>query len=219
MVFGEELMKISKILKLIALLMAMLSVASCLCGCLDLDEMAIDFGLYDEKKKVNDKFEVMLREKLGFTCTDDEAQKSVFKGDSAIFHIRIDNGYVYMGNTAGATYDAATGTLKIDSVEAPTTIDVLVGNQNDLYCVELSAPSDIRVEFRKGGPWSETPEEITVYASFTSEYRFITWEIDGLITTESHIESPEFTFTPAEKGVIRIKAVVGPAIEGLGLSE
>jgi hypothetical protein len=183
--------------------------------------MMIDFGVYDEKKDVNAKYNVILRENDGYVCVDESNQKSVWEGDPVIFKIQIRDGYIYMGNSAGAEYNSDTRTLKIKRVTAPATIDVLVGNKYDLYCVDVIIPSEIKEKnssenfpFIRGGEWSNAPGTVTVSVKDSydkSVYKFVEWKIyeDGALIdyTGSSPDVEEFTFQTLEKGIVKIEAV------------
>jgi hypothetical protein len=201
--------------------MTLTSLLASLCGCFDFDKMMIDLGVYDEKKDVNAKYNVILRENDGYVCVDESNQKYVWEGDPVIFKIQIRDGYIYMGNSAGAEYNSDTRTLKIKRVTAPDTRDVLVGNKYDLYCVDVIIPSEIKEKnssenfpFIRGGEWSNAPGTVTVSVKDSydkSVYKFVEWKIyeDGALIdyTGSSPDVEEFTFQTLEKGIVKIEAV------------
>jgi hypothetical protein len=193
------------------------SLAYSFCGCLDIDGLMIDLGFYDEQKDVNAKHNVILRENKGYVCKDENNQIAVWDGDAAIFHVQIKDGYRYLGNSANADFDARSGTLKIDHVKAPTTIDVYVGDKYDLYCVDIKAPEDAEVAFLGGyNGWSEQPGEVTVTVSFDKRmFSFGGWVVhtDGaqIEIGASSADEETFTFKTVEKGVVKLEAILLPA--------
>ncbi len=189
----------------LALILAVLISAFSLCSCFDIDRLMIDLGFYEEKKKVNEKFKVQLRETSVVRCTDETAVKEVYSGESVYFHIIIDSAYIYLGNSAGAEYDIGkdkvTGSIRIDSVQAPTTIDVYVGYKRELYYIEIEKPDRVEIEFVKGSYWSETQEEVSILLKYVpDDYVIDNWTKDGYVLGESAM----LTFTP-EKGINKIK--------------
>lgn len=215
-------MKKSRILKYLCLILTVTSLLASLCGCFDFDKMMIDIGMYDEKKDVNAKYNVILREGDGYVCVDESNQKSVWEGDPAVFKIQIRDGYIYMGNSAGAEYSPEAKTIKIKRVTAPVTIDVQVGSKYDLYCVDVVIPEGVIREsskgdtfpFIRGGEWSTAPGTVIVSVKDCydkSIYKFVEWRIyeDGAMIEypDSHPELEEFAFRTTEKGIVKIEAV------------
>ncbi len=215
-------MKKNRIIKYLCLILTLTLLLTSLCGCFDFDKMMIDLGMYEEKKDVNAKYNVMLRDGEGYVCVDKENLKSIWEGEPVVFQIQLREGYIYMGNSAGADYNPETGTLKIKRVTAPVTIDVQVGNKYDLYCVDVRIPEGVIREsskgdtfpFIRGGEWSTIPGKVIVSVKDCydkSVYKFVEWrmhENGALIDwTGSSPDEEEFSFQTLEKGIVKLEAI------------
>ena len=200
-------MKLNRVFRYATFLMVLLLLISSLCSCFDIDELIVDLGLYKENKHVNEKYKVHFRESEGVFCEEAEVVKTIPRGGPVIFKLRINNNYVYMGNSAGADYDEATGTIRVDAVYAPMTIDVYAAFKYDIYCIEFDIPDTCRIEFIEGKQYSETAESVTVKIIYPQEYRFDGWEVSG---AESEYNAADqsletFSITPKEKGVVKLR--------------
>ena len=99
-----------------------------LCGCMDEDEIP----------EVNKStITVILRECEGMTITDEQPMKTTTIGGTVSFTVKVDEDYYYLGNSAGATYNARTGKVKLSRIYYPATIDLVLLPKSELYKVEF----------------------------------------------------------------------------------
>ena len=173
-----------------------------------MDELAIDMGFYQEKRNVNQRVTVIFRPTQGVVCLDDETVVNRWVGDKVTFNIRIDRGYIYLGNTGGAElkmdYGKDTGKLIIDSVKAPTTIDVQVINKSDVYYIEIAnQPETVTVEYLQGSQWSRIQEEVIIMPTLPDGYVFKGWSTGGTLDKGGFMlcESEYLVYTPQNRGV------------------
>lgn len=150
---------------------------SALCSCFDIDDMIVDLGFYNEHKKVNTEYNVILRECAGVSLDDgEEAIQKVKSGSSVKFKITISDNYIYLGNTAGATYDKEKRIIELKDVVAPTTIDIILISKSELYTVDVYKNYEkATVVFTKGSAYSAEPGEITLKAIAPVGYIFSGW--------------------------------------------
>jgi hypothetical protein len=189
----------------------LVSAAGSFSGCFDLDELAIDMGFYQEKKNVNQSVTVIFRPTQGVVCLDDETVVNRWVGDKVTFNIRIDRGYIYVGNTGGAElrmdYGKETGKLVIESVKAPTTIDVQVINKNDVYYIDIqNMPETVTVEYLQGSQWSIMQEEVIIMPKLPDNYVFKGWSIGGTLKNGGYMlcETEYLVYTPEVRGENKI---------------
>ena len=201
--------------KFITLVLVTMAVILSFGGCFDIDEMAIDFGVYEENNDVNKKIEVMFRSSDGVTCTDSEYARSVYSGEKVTFNIRIDSSYIYLGNSANALYVPETGKLIIESAKAPMTVDVYVVYKSDTYYLEISEMPNVRVQMTSGQIWSNDSHTVMLEAQFAQEYRFLCWTIGNPWVENSQYNdivsySETFEYEISKKGITTIYANVIP---------
>ena len=72
----------------------------------------------------------------GEHCTITNAIRMVEQGSTVLFDLLIDEGYYYVGNNHGATYDETTGKLKVEDVKVNTAI--VVQTALKMYSVTLN---------------------------------------------------------------------------------
>ena len=192
-----------KHIKLLVLLSLLLVCIASLCSCFDIDEILVDLGVYEKNSKVNESFTVILRETAGVTIEgeDDENVKNIKSGGTAKFKISISESYIYLGNTAGAIYDAEKGELTLKKVNAPTTIDIILVAKSELYSVEVvkTEPRGI-VEYVSGTIFSVEPQEVVLKATVPDGYIFIGWSKGGALDDGGELISRELqiSYTPKE---------------------
>jgi hypothetical protein len=176
-------------------------------GCFDLDEMAIDMGFYQEKRNVNQRVNVILRTPKGVVCLDDETVVNRWIGDKVTFNVRIDNNYIYIGNSGGAIYNPETKKLIIESVKAPTTMDIEVVDKNDVYYIEiLGRPSSVEIEYVQGNQWSYVQQEVTILAKIPDNFVFLGWSVGDTLDRGGFMlcETEQLVYTPSKRGINKI---------------
>lgn len=198
---GENFMKVRRF-KYFMLVFLITLCFTALCGCFDIDEFIVDMGLDDEETEANETYTVMVRETAGVKIEED-CIKEVTDGKSVTFKIKIEEGYIYLGNTADAIYSEADGTLHVKKVDAPTTIDVIVIEKSELYQVKVSkSVKESVITFATGSyGWMIEPEETTLIAQAPDGYSFSGWSVGGYLDKGGTFVSgdAEYTFTPHEK--------------------
>ena len=75
----------------------------------------------------------MIRECEGMSIVSEEAFVKVPSGSNVTFKVQISEDYYYLGNTAGASYNAKTGNVKLSRVFFPTTIDLIIVPKSEMY--------------------------------------------------------------------------------------
>ncbi len=156
-------------------LLVLTTILSSFVGCIDTDKLIIDLGLYEENEKMNMRFDVLLRTGSGVTCSDDNTLRSVLKGDDTVFHVRIADDFIYLGNSANAEYNAGLGILTLKDVKAPITVDVYALYKRDVYYVELASTTNVTVRIKEGSEWSYSPYSVTLEAIVPEGYKFLCW--------------------------------------------
>lgn len=144
-----------------------------------------------EVMPANDEYDVrvILRDCDGITIEGDNIIDTK-SGRTVTFRVSVNDGYVYIGNTADADYSEDTGRLRISSVYAPATIDMIVVPEDEVL--------ELRVE--KNNPSGEVslqqtlmagPGEISISADCPEFLQFAGWSEGGwlddggvLISTE-----------------------------------
>ena len=193
-------MKLSR-LKVCLLLTLVLMSLFALCSCFDIDDMIVDLGLYQNNKRVNNKFTVVFRECDGVMLDEDDegAVRSVTKGTNVKFKVKISDNYIYLGNTVGAQYK--DGVVTLEDVSAPVTIDLILIAKSELYCVDVYKNHNAaNVVFTKGGAWAAEPTEVTLRALTPTGYIFRGWSSGNFLVNNGVLLSTEeeYTFTPAK---------------------
>lgn len=199
---GEIFMKVRRF-KYFMLVFLITLCFTALCGCFDIDEFIVDMGLDDEETEANETYTVMVRETAGVKVEEEDCIKEVTDGKSVTFKIKIEEGYIYLGNTADATYSEADGTLHVKKVDAPITIDVIVIEKSELYQVKVSkSVKESVITFATGSyGWMIEPEETSLIAQAPDGYSFSGWSVGGYLDKGGTFVSgdAEYTFTPHEK--------------------
>ena len=122
---------------------------------------------------------VILRDCDGITIDGDNIV-DVKAGRTVTFRVSLDEGYVYVGNTAGAEFSEENGRLRLTNVFAPTTVDMLVVPENEV----------IRLSVQKNNPagnvsLTETmlagAGEIKVSAEYPDFLQFAGWSEGGFL--------------------------------------
>ena len=150
---------------------------------------------------INDTFIVILYESDGMEICG-ETSYEVSRGDRVVFEIAIDEDYLYLGNNAGAVYDAESGTLTLEKVRAPKTVEVRLIKKSELYYVNVSKnDASSTVTFLSGKDCMITPEEVTLAATPKNGYIFSGWSLGGYLENGGALISldPLYSFTPTAK--------------------
>ena len=174
------------------------------CGCFDIDDVIVDLGLYQRNTKANTKFTVVVRETAGVTV-DGDSVKEVASGQKAVFKVSIDeNNYVYLGNTADASYNSKDKTLTVSRVQSPMTIDFILVDKSELYCVNTySNVSSGYISFVQGSSLMLEPEKVTVQVTVPSGYIFQGWTVGEYLDNGGTLvgTDPVYSFTPEDRRV------------------
>ncbi len=115
-------------------------------------------------------------------------------GRTVTFKVSIDEGYIYLGNTAGADYDEEDGRLRLKDVFAPTTVDMIVVPKSEVVYLEVKKNSE-------NGSVSESevllagPSEVTLSAEGKSRIEFAGWSEGGYLEDGGRLISTEPTYT------------------------
>ncbi len=132
---------------------------------------------------------VLLRQTEGIVINGDSLVE-VKAGKMVTFKVSIQEGYVYVSNTANADYDPESGRLRLKEVIAPTTVDMIVvpeadavhiGLQSNIPSTSVSASAYI---LGKNG-------DITVTAEESKLYRFSGWSVGGFIADGGELISTD----------------------------
>ncbi len=189
-------------IKIVFLLTVLLVSVLSLCSCFDFDQLVVDLGFYQKNTKANEKFTVVVRETDGVRISGDSV-KEVSSGQKVVFNVTIDeDNYVYLGNTAEAYYDPEKKTITVSRVDSPLTIDFILVDKSELYCVNVySNISSYYIKFEKGSEWMVEPEEVTLKATEPEGFTFQGWSVGDYIDNMGTVVeySTEYTFTPDSK--------------------
>ena len=137
-------------------------------------------GCADEPEKSDGySVRVILRRCDGISISGKNIAE-VEAGRTVTFRVSIDEGYIYIGNTAGAEYDEEDGRLRLKDVFAPTTVDMIVLPKSEVVYLEVKRNSDY-------GSVSESemllagPSEVTLSAEGKSRIEFTGWSEGGYL--------------------------------------
>ena len=136
---------------------------------------------------------VILRDCEGITISGDNIVDTK-SGRTVTFRVSVDEGYVYIGNTADADFSDERGTLRIANVFAPTTIDMIVVPEDEVITLKVASNN-------AGGNVSLTetllgaPGEITITAESPDYLGFAGWSEDGYLSDGGALVSTERTHT------------------------
>ncbi|MBQ9692526.1 MAG: hypothetical protein IJV70_05155, partial [Clostridia bacterium] len=185
-----------KVLKISLLVCAVLMMIG-LCGCLEI--------LPDSNVRNNDttyEIGVMIRECEGLTITSEETYVTVTAGTTVRFEAKIDEDYYYLGNTAGASYNAKTGRVTLSRVFFPTTIDFILVPKSEMYKIEVAQNLNYGyVSFVEGSEYMQHAAQVTLKASYFSGYSFDGWTFDKFAYEGAEIVSTDttYSFIPTSK--------------------
>ena len=106
----------------------------------------------------------------------------VTPGKAADFTVKLKDGYIYEGNSAGAYYDPETGMLKLSVVKYPTSIEFYLTNTNNMMKLELFSPLSSMVSHNGSYSYFNDGESVTVTAKEDSTYDFLGWSTSSSAT-------------------------------------
>lgn len=182
-----------KMLK-ISLLVCLLLFAIGICGCIE--------GTTPSRTDSSYEVGVMIRECEGMSIVSEEAFVKVASGSNVTFKVQISEDYYYLGNTAGASYNAKTGNVKLSRVFFPTTIDLILVPKSEMYKIEVAKNLNYGyVSFVEGSEYMQHPSQVTLKASYFSGYSFDGWTFDKYAYEGAQIVSTEttYSFIPTSK--------------------
>ncbi len=141
----------------------------------------------------NYEVKVVLRECEGMTITSDNS-KTVKSGKDTYFEIEIDDDYIYLGNTANASFNERNGRLSVMHVLYPQTIDVILVPKSEM--LQLTVENDRGLtRITEGSEWWAEPGVATVVASGYAGDMFIGWSLNNYIEDGGTLLSTELEYT------------------------
>ncbi len=141
---------------------------------------------------------VMLRPCEGITINGDNIA-DVTAGRNVSFKVSLDDGYVYIGNTAGAEFDEERGRLRLSDVIAPATIDMIVAKESEV--IKLSVKKNVEsAEISASAELFAYPTDVKVCAIETDNLSFEGWSEGGFLSDGGVLlsEDAEYTFRISE---------------------
>lgn len=164
------------------------------CGCLETSNPGSNDSSYE--------IGVMIRECEGMTVTSEVNFVTITAGSNAKFKVQVDEDYYYLGNTAGASYNAKTGNVTLSRVFFPTTIDFILVPKSEMYKIEVAKNLNYGyVSFVEGSEYMQFASQVTLKASYFSGYSFDGWTFDKYAYEGAEIVSTDttFSFIPTSK--------------------
>lgn len=132
---------------------------------------------------------IMLRDCEGINITGDSIA-DIKAGRTVTFNVDIEEGYIYIGNTANADYNPETGRLRMQNVIAPATIDMIVVPENEaiFFSAQLNNSSCSLSLTEK---ILARPENIDLSAEFPDYLDFKGWSEGGYLEDGGTLISTE----------------------------
>lgn len=146
----------------------------------------------------NYSVKVMLRPCEGITVEGDNIAE-VEAGRTVTFKVTLDEGYVYIGNTADAEFDEERGRLRLSDVIAPETVDMIVAKESDI--IRLSVKKSVEsAEVTASGELFAYPADVSLCAAETENLSFEGWSQGGFLSEGGTLlsNSTEYTFKITE---------------------
>lgn len=135
---------------------------------------------------------VMLRECEGISISG-KAIADVDAGRTVTFNVSVDDGYIYIGNTAGAVYNAEKGTLRLSNIIAPATVDMIVVPKDEAIYFNAEA-SNPACAVNIPSKILAKPELLTLSASGSDRFDFKGWSEGGYLDDGGKLLSREQEF-------------------------
>lgn len=169
-------------MKILKITLTILTIFLLLCSCAD---APTERGSYSVR--------IMLRGCEGITISgknivDTEAGRTV------TFNVSVDEGYTYIGNTADADFNPERGTLRLQNVIAPATIDMIV------------VPDDEVIHFNAEANYASCsvnitskalarPERLALDVDYPEHFDFLGWSEGGYLDDGGTLisDSPKFS--------------------------
>lgn len=143
-----------------------------------------------------EKIKVSLKQSEGVEVKSEQILEIV-PGQDVEFDIEISDDYIYLGNSANATYDKWRKKIKLTNVLYPTAIELIVVPRSEM--LHLSIEKNVlygEVKIIAGEEWMSEPGIVTLYAEGFGGYFFSGWSIDALVKDGGSIIStnPYYSF-------------------------
>lgn len=141
---------------------------------------------------------VMLRPCEGITIDGDNIA-DVEAGRTVTFKVTLDEGYIYIGNTADAEFDEERGRLRLSDVIAPETVDMIVAKESEV--LRLSVKKSVEsAEVTASGELFAYPADVSLSAAETENLSFEGWSEGGFLSEGGTLlsNSAEYTFKITE---------------------
>lgn len=101
-------------------------------------------------------------------------------GRTVTFKINVGEGYVYIGNSAGAEYNPESGKLRLSQVFAPTTVDVYSAREDEVIRLDLRSNNPEGMASAEADLFAK-PEEVDVRAECPEYLSFEGWSEGGFL--------------------------------------
>lgn len=147
-----------------------------------------DEKVKDEKDQGYD-VRVILRECEGITI-DGETVKNIKSGRGVTFNVTVNEGYIYIGNTADAEFDAEKGKLRLTNVLYPETIDMIVIPESQAIYLTVKKTHDAG-EVSSDSMLLSDPKEVELSAKGTETLEFLGWSYDEAVEDGAELISSE----------------------------
>ena len=167
------------IMRLLPMLTALVLI---MCGCAQKPEKSKDYTV-----------RVMLRPCDGITIEGDNIA-DVKAGRSLSFKVTLDEGYVYIGNTANAEFDEERGRLRLNDVIAPATIDMIVAKESEVLRLSVKKSVESAVVTASGELFAY-PADVKLMAAESENLSFEGWSEGGFLSEGGTLLSKDAEYT------------------------
>ncbi|MBR2459635.1 MAG: leucine-rich repeat protein [Clostridia bacterium] len=174
--------KVGLVLRL-AVIAAIATVIVCLCAC---SETFV--------RPTTEKVKVALIPSDGITVVSNNIV-DVVPGKSAEFQIKVNDGYIYQGNSAGAYYNPKTGKLTLSVVKYPTSVEFFLLNTNNMLKLELECPLASLVSYDGEDEWYDNGDTVKVTAFDSTSYNFVGWSSGAYLEDGGKLISTDLEYT------------------------
>lgn len=158
-----------------------------MCGCAQKPEKREDYTV-----------RIMLRPCDGITIEGDNIVDAT-SGRTVTFKVTLDEGYIYIGNTADAEFDEERGRLRLSDVIAPATIDMIVAKESEVF--RLSVKKSVEsAKATASGELFAYPTDVKLTAAESENLSFEGWSEGGFLSDGGTLlsEDAEYTFRITE---------------------
>lgn len=145
---------------------------------------------------------VMLRPCDGITIEGDNIV-DITAGRNVSFKVRLDEGYIYLGNTANGEFDAERGRLRLTDVIAPATVDMIVVKEEDIITLKIKKNIENANVYQSGDMFAY-PSAAQISAEETENLKFEGWSENGYLADGGTLisENRDYSFDISESKVI-----------------